>query len=107
MLLLSAMEAFLSSKALLFSQLHHISKHNVTKAAVYDTLVTLLFQFYYFQYIFYKSHIFINTFMLEPSRNSYAWISNPLDYPGFMEKDENQQEQRRGSWVPINLLFFQ
>ena len=35
--------------------------------------------------------------MLEPGRNSYAWISNPLDYPGFMEKDENQLEQRRGT----------
>ena len=35
--------------------------------------------------------------MLEPGRNSYAWISNPSDYPGFMEKDENQLEQRRGT----------
>ena len=32
--------------------------------------------------------------MLEPTRNSYAWISNPLDYPGLMEKDENLSEQR-------------
>ena len=41
--------------------------------------------------------------MLEPSRNSYAWISNPLDYPGFMGKDENQQEQKenRDSKAPI------
>ena len=44
--------------------------------------------------------------MLEPGRNSYAWISNPLDYPGFMEKDENQLEQRHGSVGPNQSFIF-
>ena len=86
------------------SQLHHISKHNVTKAAVYDTLVTLLFQFYYSQYIFYKSHIFINNFMLEPTRNSYAWISNPFGLPWTYGK-KMKISQNKGVCPNLSFIF--